>query len=230
MVRKRILMIGSDPAFYQWLQSCLYDYSLDLFYTQNPLGSHFHNNKNEYVLVIMDMEMADAEILHETRAMFCLPILIFSEKLSSANQAALLRAGADVCLQKPVDADVCAAQVYSLTRFCESTSGQDAGILVVNSNFLIDSRRRKVFINNRTVELTRKEFDMLLFFVKHPEQVFGANQLYEQIWNEDFAVSGEDTVKVHIKRLRKKLRQAGENCIQNVWGVGYRFVTSGGEL
>ena len=65
---------------------------------------------------------------------------------------------------------------------------------------------------------------MLVFLAQHPEQVFSIEQLYEHIWNMDFAVNGDETVRVHIKTLRKKLAQAGKNYIYNVWGIGYKFV------
>ena len=68
---------------------------------------------------------------------------------------------------------------------------------------------------------------MLLFFARHPEQVFSVEQLYEYIWNNSFAVNGDETVRTHIKNLRKKLTKAGKVSIYNVWGVGYKCTFSG---
>lgn len=72
--------------------------------------------------------------------------------------------------------------------------------------------------------MTRKEFDLLHYFAQHPQQVFSAGQLYEQIWENAFDVGGESTVMVHINTLRKKLGVLGPMVIQTVRGFGYRFV------
>ncbi len=74
------------------------------------------------------------------------------------------------------------------------------------------------------MELTRREFDLLLFFAKRPGQVFSRDQIYDSVWGDFFELGGDETVKAHIKTLRKKLSAIGTGLIENVWGVGYRFV------
>ena len=73
------------------------------------------------------------------------------------------------------------------------------------------------------MELTRKEFDLLHYLASYPEQVFSSNQLYRQIWNEEPFENGNDTVKVHIESLRKKISDIGQECIHTIWWVGYKF-------
>ena len=78
-----------------------------------------------------------------------------------------------------------------------------------------------MFLQETAIELTRKEFDLLYLMASHPGQVFTRNQLYSKVWDDDCTVNVDDSVKAHIKTLRKKLLDA--DYIQNVWGVGYRF-------
>lgn len=72
--------------------------------------------------------------------------------------------------------------------------------------------------------LTKKEFDLLHYFANHPFQVFSKGQLYVHVWDDSFANIGDETVRVHIQRLRRKLATTGKNLIHNVRGVGYKFV------
>ena len=83
---------------------------------------------------------------------------------------------------------------------------------------------RNVVIDDQAVELTAKEFDLLLYFAQNPGRVFSRGQLLDQVWG--YSHSGyEHTVNSHINRLRKKIEPDPEQCqfIETVWGVGYRF-------
>jgi DNA-binding response OmpR family regulator len=89
---------------------------------------------------------------------------------------------------------------------------------------LIDVSRRHVLIDDQAVELTAKEFDLLLYFARHPGRVFSRGQLLDQVWG--YSHNGyEHTVNSHINRLRKKIEANPERSqyIETVWGVGYRF-------
>lgn len=89
---------------------------------------------------------------------------------------------------------------------------------------VIAPRYRQVLIDGTPVDLTRREFDLLFFFAKHPGQVFSRGQLYEQVWDDFYELGGDESVKSHIKTLRKKLSVLGTHIIDNVRGVGYRFI------
>ena len=88
----------------------------------------------------------------------------------------------------------------------------------------IDPAARQVFVNDDEVQLTQREFDVLLFLARHPGQVFSRNQLMDAIWQYSF-YTDTSTVTVHIRRLRAKIESdpSQPRHIQTVWGVGYRF-------
>ena len=88
----------------------------------------------------------------------------------------------------------------------------------------IDPAARQVFVNDEEVQLTQREFDVLLFLARHPGQVFSRNQLMDAIWQYSF-YTDTSTVTVHIRRLRAKVEAdpAQPRHIETVWGVGYRF-------
>ena len=129
-------------------------------------------------------------------------------------------------MEKPIRADVCAAQVESLIRLCLQTDEDEKRrvTLAFGETLVISPRFWQVFVNGELLELTKKEFELLHFFARRPRQVFSREQLFEQIWDYNFELGGNDTVKVHVNTLRKKLMVMGYNAIENIRGVGYRFI------
>ncbi len=92
-------------------------------------------------------------------------------------------------------------------------------------DIIIGPRKRQVFINSKSIKLTRKEFDLLLCLAIHAGQVLSREQHWTIIWHivYNLVYDIDDTVKVHIKTLRKNLTQEGVDCIGTVWEIGYRF-------
>ncbi len=96
--------------------------------------------------------------------------------------------------------------------------------IIESQALVIDVGGRNVFIDKLPVDLTAKEFDLLLYFARNPGRVFSRGQLLDQVWG--YSHSGyEHTVNSHINRLRKKIEKSPEQSqyIETVWGVGYRF-------
>jgi two-component system OmpR family response regulator len=98
------------------------------------------------------------------------------------------------------------------------------------NNLRIELASRQVFLHNKPVDLTAKEFDLLWYFAKHPGQVFTRNQLLDSVWG--YGHDGyEHTVNSHINRLRAKIESdpSKPDYILTVWGVGYKFSDSQGQ-
>lgn len=96
--------------------------------------------------------------------------------------------------------------------------------IVFGTSLVIAPRYRKVLVQGMALELTRIEFDLLHFMAKHPGQVFSRRELYHYVWDDCYELGGDETVKSHIKALCKKFAGLGQDVIETVWGVGYRFV------
>jgi DNA-binding response OmpR family regulator len=100
-----------------------------------------------------------------------------------------------------------------------------AGQPLVFNGLRINPATREVEVDGRPVNLTRREFDLLLFMASAPRQVFNRAQLLEHVWDSSTEWQDPSTVTVHIRRLRAKLEPNPEapRWIRTVWGVGYRF-------
>lgn len=191
--------------------------------------------KQEFCLVIIAIqpsEREDVELLRIIRNSKRMPIIILADKMTTEDKVALFQAGANVCIERPFDLSVCTAQSSSLIRLYTEAKEEDRACLPLTfgSELIIDTTYRQVIVDGEPLELTCKEFELLVCLAKHPCQVWSRAQLCRHVWNDTLGISGDNTVKTHIGNLKKKLAALGKNYIQNSRGVGYRFVPPGDDL
>ncbi len=183
-----------------------------------------------YDLIILDLMlpgMDGLEICRRIRATNrYVPILMLTAKSSEADRVVGLELGADDYLTKPFSVMELLARVKALFRRVEAlTQARDGDTEVLHArDIVIDTGRRAVSVGGGAVELTAKEFDLLLQFARHPGRVYSRAQLLDLVWGYGHA-GYEHTVNSHINRLRAKIERdpAKPAHILTVWGVGYKF-------
>jgi DNA-binding response OmpR family regulator len=123
---------------------------------------------------------------------------------------------------KPFSPAELVARVDAVLR--RSGPGEDVAERLRFGELEIDPAARSVRVGDREMELTQREFDLLLFLARHPGQVFSRDQLMDRVWQFSF-YTDTTTVTVHIRRLRSKIepQPSKPEWIETVWGVGYRF-------
>ncbi|MHC0035405.1 response regulator transcription factor [Pseudoneobacillus sp. C159] len=187
---------------------------------------------SSYQLVLVDLmlpEMDGFQLLKHIRLQSDVPILILSAKINEDDKVRGLKDGADDYLTKPFSLRELEARVESLLRryqrFYEKDYQTITNVQFFHPGLSIDLVKKQIFVDRNEVNLTAKEYDLLLLFIKHPGRVFSKQEIYEHIWNQ-VDVDGNNTVTVHIKSLRTKLHDSLRDplYIQTVWGVGYRFI------
>ncbi len=149
-------------------------------------------------------------------------VILLTAKGEESDRVTGLRLGADDYVVKPFSPAELVARVDAVLRRVEISPTHEPVIEL--SDLTIDPASRRVFVRGSEVQLTQREFDVLLFLARHPGQVFSRNQLMDAVWQYSF-YSDTSTVTVHIRRLRSKIEvdPAQPEHIQTVWGVGYRF-------
>jgi DNA-binding response OmpR family regulator len=156
-----------------------------------------------------------------------IPVLMLTARSSELDRVLGLELGADDYLTKPFSIKELQARVKAILRRVELSAKQMAANpdeKIEVQSLIIDVSCRNVFIDNHAVELTAREFDLLLHFARNPGRVYSRGQLLDYVWG--YSHNGyEHTVNSHINRLRKKIEQNPEQSqyIETVWGVGYRF-------
>lgn len=188
--------------------------------------------KNKYDLVVLDVmlpTMDGLEVCRKVRAeKNNTPILMLTAKSEELDKVLGLEVGADDYLTKPFGIREFIARVKAIFRRVEaiqeeSSSAENASFLRFG-NVEIDRDRRKVLLNGKRIDLTAKEFDLLILFATHPGKTYTREQLLQIVWGYQF--NGYDhTVNSHINRLRSKIEDdmATPKYILTAWGVGYRF-------
>jgi two-component system response regulator ResD len=149
-------------------------------------------------------------------------VILLTAKGEESDRVAGLRLGADDYVVKPFSPAELVARVDAVLRRLDASPAQEASLVMGELDIAPSARR--VFVTGQEVQLTQREFDVLLFLVRHPGQVFSRNQLMDAIWQYSF-YTDTSTVTVHIRRLRSKIEAdpSRPRHIQTVWGVGYRF-------
>ena len=161
--------------------------------------------EQEYQLVILDVMMPGMdgfETLEEIRKEHSLPILMFTSKNDSISKVRGLRAGADDYLTKPFDMDELIARIVSLIRRYTRFNQQAGTVQKLNFDGLqIDLENRSVTTGNGTFELPPKEFDLLLYCVKNQGRILTKQQIYEEVWGEEYFYDDSNIMAI-ISRLR----------------------------
>jgi two-component system, OmpR family, response regulator ResD len=149
-------------------------------------------------------------------------IILLTARVEESDRIIGLRLGADDYVVKPFSPAELVARVEAVLRRVDPTVERDPSLRF--DGIEIDSAARTVLRDGELLELTQREFDLLLFLARHPGQAFTRDQLMQHVWQYTFYVD-TSTVTVHIRRLRAKLEPdpARPRYIQTVWGVGYRF-------
>ena len=185
---------------------------------------------SKYNLVVLDLMlpgMDGLEICQKLRAeKIQTPILMLTSKSDELDKVLGLEIGADDYLTKPFSVREFLARVKAIVRRSRVEQQHYDGKqkLLDFDQLRIDLEKRKVSFKGKTVELTAKEFDLLVLFASHPGRVYNRQQLLDLVWGYQF--DGYDhTVNSHINRLRAKIEDDPSNpeYIQTVWGVGYKF-------
>jgi len=151
-----------------------------------------------------------------------MPIILLTAKGEESDRIIGLRLGADDYVVKPFSPAELVARIDAVLRRIDVPSGQGEAIEI--GDLVVDPSSRRVLVDGVEAQLTGREFDLLLFFIMHPGQVFSRNQLMDAVWQYSF-YTDTSTVTVHIRRLRSKIESdpAEPRHLQTVWGIGYRF-------
>ena len=187
--------------------------------------------EGNYALIILDLMMPKKdglEACQEIRSFSTVPIIMLTARSEDADKLMGFESGADDYLTKPFNILELKARVRALIRRSSLTTAapapteQEQPDVLRCGHITLDEKRRGAYKNGQEVELTMKEFDLMLFLMKNPGKVFSREKLLDLVWGYDY-LGDTRTVDVHIRRLREKLElnPAQPEHIITKWGVGY---------
>ncbi|TEB11517.1 Transcriptional regulatory protein YycF [Pelotomaculum sp. FP] len=184
-----------------------------------------------YDVVIVDLMLPNKdgyEIIKEARKKLDIPLVVVSAKGEDISKIRGLEYGADDYLTKPFSPGELVARIKSHIKRYERLKGGSRGAseVITHAGLEINTASHQVSVSGREVQMTAKEYELLLFLATHPNMVFSKEHLLSAIWGDDY-YGDTATVAVHIQKIRKKIEKDPSNpeFIETLWGTGYRLTS-----
>jgi two-component system alkaline phosphatase synthesis response regulator PhoP len=225
---ERIYIIEDDESIRELLKVALegFGYQIMAYESAEPALEAMKVNKPDmavFDIMLPGMDGLTAiKLIREDSKLKHIPIICLTAKDKELDKVVGLDAGADDYITKPFGVLELAARIRSLLRRANKTNSDD---IIKMKSLIINPQTREIINDNKPVELTYKEYELLLYLVENSSRVVSRDELLNQIWGYDY--DGESrTLDIHIRTLRQKLGPIGTECIKTVRSVGYRFIKS----
>ena len=176
--------------------------------------------------VILDLMLpgiSGEEIIQEIRKVSDVPIITVSAKNEEEAKIEVLKLGADDFLLKPFNLEELQLKVE---RNIQKYLNQQVSYKKNEEfkNIILNQDTREVFVGGQNVYFTSKEFDILMLLIQNPNKVISKEKIFKEVWHEDYCIDTQ-TVTVHIKNIRKKIKEINSTTptIETVWGIGFKI-------
>ena len=222
----KILCVDDEPDILEILKYNLSNVGYDIYLANDGLSAIKKAKEIIPNLIIMDVMMPKmdgiqaCENLRANEKFNDTIIMFLTARGEDFSHVAAYEAGADDYVTKPVKPKILISKVKGLLRRFKKVTDNDIAIIELN-DIIIDKEKYKVYISGNTLDLPRKEFELLYLLASKPDKVFKREKIMENVWGGEVVV-GDRTIDVHIRKLREKL---GDKYIKTIKGVGYKFAT-----
>ncbi|HEY0964787.1 MAG TPA: response regulator transcription factor [Candidatus Paceibacterota bacterium] len=222
----KILLVEDEPKLSKAIARALknFSYTVDVVDDGKAAYDRIRLYHNDYDLVILDLMLPTIEghiVCRRVREHnIDIPILVLTAKVDTTSKVDLLKRGADDYLAKPFSLDELDARIKALLRRPKTTLSETITVGDLEMNIT----ERLVFRNGERINLTLKEFALLEYFMRNKDRVISRDEFLSHVWDFNYTSFFSNSVDVHIKNLRKKIKDEGSSrLIETVRGVGYRL-------
>ncbi|MGI6701690.1 MAG: response regulator transcription factor [Christensenellales bacterium] len=222
---KRILIIEDDLNIAELEKDYLEVVGYEVLIVNDGKTGLKYALEKEYDLIILDLMLPECDgfdVCRKIREVKDTPILMVTAKLANIDKIRGLGIGADDYIVKPFDPSELVARVKAHISRYERIKGNASDVAdkkIVIKDLTIEPLSRRVYVKDKEIMLTAKEYDLLLFFASNPNIVFSKEQIFDKVWGLD-SLGDAGTVVVHLTHIREK---TGLDYIETVRGAGYRF-------
>lgn len=225
----KILLMEDDPGINELLTFHLKSKGYEVVSTVNGQEAleAFNETIQLAILDIMVPKVDGFQVLEAIRRISQIPILFLTAMDSEVDKLKALGLGADDYVTKPFSFMEVLYRVNALIRRAYDYQANKVTKQVIHKGLVFHVAEHSVTLDGQSLELNAKEYELLLYLASNPGQVFTKKQLYEQVWGESF-YGDDNTVMVHISRLREKLKDDSKEplYIKTLKGLGYRMEKS----
>ena len=225
MSKKKILVVDDEKLIVKGIRFSLEQDGMEVDCAYDGVEALEYAKNCEYDLVLLDVmlpKLDGFQVCQQIREFSDMPIVMLTAKSEDMDKILGLEYGADDYITKPFNILEVKARIKAIMRRTSKREEPAPKTLLVKGTMKIDCESRRVFIGEREINLTAKEFDVLELLAMNPNKVYSRENLLNLIWGADYPGDAR-TVDVHIKRLREKMQYEDSWSIKTVWGVGYKF-------
>lgn len=223
-----ILIVEDDREIREGIEIYLKNQGYEVSQAADGVEGLERIRQEEIHLAIVDVMMPRMDGIRATlkiRESKNIPVIMLSAKSEDTDKIMGLNIGADDYVTKPFNPLELIARVKSqLRRYTKLGSAQSTENVFQTGGLTVDDERKEVTVDGEAVRMTPVEYKILLLLIKNAGRVYSIDQIYEQVWNEP-AYSPENTVAVHIRRIREKIEinPKEPKYLKVVWGIGYKI-------
>lgn len=222
-----ILVVEDDKEINNLISDALTkeSYSITQVFDGRQAVEKYNDNFQLIILDLMLPYVDGIEVLRTIREKSNLPVIILSAKEEETDRIIGLGMGADDYMVKPFSVRELAARVKAqLRRYINYNGKKEENSILQYDELKLDTLNYKIYKLDEEVNLTKKEFEILKLFLSNPNRVFTKAQIFNNVWENEY-LNDDNTVMVHIKRLRNKIENNPNEpkYIVTVWGIGYKL-------
>lgn len=225
----RVLVVDDEKLIVKGIRFSLEQDSFDVDCAYDGEEALELAKSNEYDIVLLDVmlpKMDGFEVCREIRSFSDVPIIMLTAKGDDLDKIQGLDNGADDYITKPFNILEVKARIKAIMRRTKQTKAkqENSSNLLRAKDMELDTEGRRVYIKGKEINLTTKEFEVLLLLLRNPNKIYSREKLLPLIWGVDYPGDAR-TVDVHIRRLREKIEENPSEpvYIHTKWGVGYYF-------
>ena len=220
---EKILVVDDEPK----LRKLVSDFLIKEGYEIEEAGdgeealNKFLKNKEKYSLIILDVMMPKMdgwETLEEIRSESNIPVVMLTAKGEEADEVKGFKTGANDYVQKPFSPRILMARINAILNRSSAQKEKD----LVKGIIKVDKMAHQVFVNEKEIELSFKEFELLTYLMENEGIALTREKLLSGVWDYDY-FGDSRTIDTHIKKLRAKLGDKAGEYIKTIWGMGYKF-------
>lgn len=224
---KRVLVVDDEKLIVKGIRFSLEQDGMEVDCAYDGEEALEFAKSNPYDMILLDVmlpKMNGFEVCQQIREFSNTPIVMLTAKGEDMDKILGLEYGADDYITKPFNILEVKARIKAIMRRTARKEEAPQSTILVKGNMKIDCESRRVFIGEREINLTAKEFDALELLATNPNKVYSRENLLNIVWGADYP-GGARTVDVHIRRLREKIEinPSEPQYVHTKWGVGYYF-------
>ncbi|MCR4842133.1 MAG: response regulator transcription factor [Eubacterium sp.] len=225
---RHILVVDDEKLIVKGLKYSLQqdDMTVDCAFDGQEALDMARDNKYDMILLDVMLPKIDGlEVLRQIREFSQVPVIMLTAKSEDMDKILGLDYGADDYVTKPFNVLEVKARIKAILRRGEPRKeGNAAGGMIVSGRMKVDTDGRRVYIDDKEIRLTSKEFDLLELMITNPNKVYSREDLMKIVWGADYP-SDVRTVDVHVRRLREKIESnpSEPKYVHTKWGTGYYF-------